>query len=378
MSLHRRRSRHSELPEYQLLEDVAEGVDDDALAFQLSGLPDYFTPWWREPLGKWRALQKLQFFQLITALAHAFQFIAVIASSNAGYVKLIVPYYVWPKRDAPYQGFTYKQYAIGNYRIDVAIYVFFLLSFTYQFFASQVFFQSWAQRLLVNYTQPWRWAEYSISASLMATIFAVLSNVTDLTFIYVIFAGFFTVMLLGYAQERVMAAFKHRESEDMYRVELVERIEYNIINSRKRRDTDNDTLEALEALKPPAARKISWLRLFGLHFLGWVLFAAITSTFAVRFVMATRGGAARPPTWVYGLYAAQLLIFASFGLTQLVQQFMLFQTTDVRKCQTIALGTEAAYTVLSLAAKSVLGWVLYAELLAEKNITYPTLTCILS
>ena len=68
-------------------------------------------------------------------------------------------------------------------------------------------------------------------------------------------------------------------------------------------------------------------------------------------------GADTVPGFVYGIFAAQLVFFTSFGLNQWLQYRRVGPWSDY------AFG-EKAYLVLSLGAKSVLAWQIFGGSLA--------------
>ena len=105
------------------------------------------------------------------------------------------------------------------------------------------------------------------------------------------------------------------------------------------------------------------------HVLGWLVFSAVAGIFVVKFDLAISNAPNDVPSWVTALYASQFAIMSSFGVVQLVESVLIFRAPSAR-CPRIAIAAEFAYTGLSLTAKSVLAWVLFANLLAEKNISY--------
>lgn len=58
-----------------------------------------------------------------------------------------------------------------------------------------------------------------------------------------------------------------------------------------------------------------------------------------------------PPSFVYAIIALQVLLFMSFGFVQLFQLYCNFRYSEL------------AYTVLSLVAKTILGYMIYANVL---------------
>ena len=67
-------------------------------------------------------------------------------------------------------------------------------------------------------------------------------------------------------------------------------------------------------------------------------------------------GADEVPGFVYAITIVQLVLFAAFGLNQALQY------RQVARWRSYLVG-EAAYVVLSLAAKSLLAWLIFANVL---------------
>jgi len=291
----------------------------------------------------------------VTAGLHAAQ-AAVILYFVAGLgltkrTPVHIPYVTWPDRNAPpcKQHFGYGMYKDGSIDIGYCIFGFFMLSATFQLIAAWPLWNKYIDLLLDWYVQPFRWIEYSVSASLMAVIYALLSGIQETTFIYNIFISFFTVMMLGLLQEIGMATIKRRQWE--------------------REDAGE---------KQKAIVGTPYLVAFLPHLLGWIVFIGVVSVFAVAFFLATtQPGKPKPPTWVYGLYISQFIVMGSFAFVQIWEQVRLLHAQTRSECMRLALRSEFAYTILSLAAKSSLCWVLFVYLLAEKSIDYnaPAASC---
>ncbi len=144
-----------------------------------------------------------------------------------------------------------------------------------------------------------RWVEYSMSATLMVLLIAAYSGITDITALIAIAGANVAMILFGWLQE---------------------------------------------VMNPPGRATTTMLPFwFG-------VFAGITPWIAIA---VNLGGAAQVPGFVYGIYFAQLAFFFSFGLNQWLQY------RGVRRWSDYAYG-EKTYLVLSLIAKSVLAWQIYA------------------
>ena len=68
------------------------------------------------------------------------------------------------------------------------------------------------------------------------------------------------------------------------------------------------------------------------------------------------GGPARPPTFVYAITVIELVLFFSFALNMFVQYRQVGRWRDY-------VSGEVTYILLSLGAKSVLAWLIFANVL---------------
>lgn len=148
-----------------------------------------------------------------------------------------------------------------------------------------------------------RWIEYSLSASIMMVAIAVLSGVTDLSLLIAIFALDAVMNLLGLAME--------------------------IYNQGK--------------------AKPNWLAYFiGVKagFVPWLIFG-------VYIWGANVYGSGSIPTFVYWIYLSMFLLFGSFAANMLLQYRKTGQWKDY-------LYGERVYMILSLVAKTLLAWQVFA------------------
>lgn len=148
-----------------------------------------------------------------------------------------------------------------------------------------------------------RWVEYSFSATLMIVLIASYSGITEITAIIGIAGANVAMILFGWLQER---------------------------------------------MNPSDRTSTSMLAFW----FGCVAGIAPWIAIAVNIF-----GADTVPGFVYGIFAAQLVFFSSFGLNQWLQYRGLGPWSDY------AFG-EKAYLALSLAAKSVLAWQIFGGSLA--------------
>ena len=148
-----------------------------------------------------------------------------------------------------------------------------------------------------------RWVEYSFSATLMIVLIASYSGITEVTAVIGIAGANVAMILFGWLQER---------------------------------------------MNPPGRASTSMVAFW----FGCVAGIAPWIAIAVNIF-----GAETVPGFVYGIFAAQLVFFSSFGLNQWLQY------RGVGPWSNYAFG-EKAYLVLSLGAKSVLAWQIFGGSLA--------------
>jgi hypothetical protein len=266
-------------------------------------------------------------FEACTALAHLVQGSVLLGIAESYQVPLNIPYVVWPENGKGMFSFHVKSQ--GHIDLKFCLVAFFFLSASFQaLFTVSPGLQNIFERYQV---QPLRWIEYSFSASLMAIIYAVLQGICNVLFLELIFATFFLCMMLGLIQEVGMYVYKSKFENTKSRLRFA---------------------------------------VFLPHLLGWVAFTSTILVFIISFQLSVSHSKTHPPTWVYGLYSSQFIVMSGFGFTQLVQQILFFKSSSVMQRKRVALNGELAYTIQSLLAKSVLCWVLYAHILAEKDIQY--------
>jgi hypothetical protein len=286
------------------------------------------APIWRAK--KWNVFQWIQLFSIVTALFHLCQGMAILVLGQDKTVPTHIDLQLWPMRgsNSTLNHFSALQKNTGNVSLAGMIAGFFFLSFFFQFVAVTFFWNIYASLLRYRCIQPFRWIEYSISASLMTLIFALLIGIKETSSLWTLFMSMTAVMLLGLLQEYQLT-FKRSFPQ----------------------------LTKLEYFLP--------------HFIGWIAFFSPITVFITKFSLSISNGPSKPPGWVYGIYASQFVVFGSFGLNQMVQQVRLYRNyKNDSQCAKITVRHEAVYVVLSLTAKSILAWVLYFNLLAESSISY--------
>jgi bacteriorhodopsin len=155
----------------------------------------------------------------------------------------------------------------------------------------------------INYA---RWIEYSVSASIMVVLIAMLAGITGVYALIGLFAANAAMILFGLLMER----------------------------------------------ENPPGRPVRWLPFW----LGCVIGAApwVAIAVAVGGAEAESGGV---PTFVFAIFVSLFVLFNSFAIN------MALQYRRVGRWREYRFG-ESAYLVLSLVAKSALAWQVFAGALA--------------
>lgn len=173
------------------------------------------------------------------------------------------------------------------------------------------------ERLLARSRQPFRWAEYSISATLMVLLIGSLSGITNVASLIGIAGANVAMILFGHRMERVNEGPPDRSGQGVTWQPFV------------------------------------WGCLVGLF--PWA--AIVVNTLGSEFTKADT--AQGPPGFVYGIIASLFVLFMSFAVVQFLQ--MRARTRGGRFADPAT--TETAYLVLSLVAKSLLAWQIFANVL---------------
>jgi Heliorhodopsin len=167
--------------------------------------------------------------------------------------------------------------------------------------------RGWYERTITRGINPARWAEYSISASLMVVLIAMLPGITNLYALIGLFAVNAAMILFGWLMERE---------------------------------------------NPPGQPVTWWAFVFGC-IVGIVPWIAITIALVVS---QSEGDGV--PGFVYGIFVSLFLLFNCFALNQWLQYRRKGRFADY-------VYGEKVYLVLSLVAKSALAWQVFAGTLAD-------------
>lgn len=255
--------------------------------------------------------------------------------------------------------------------IATIVVMFFLLSAIFQY-TQCIFKTAYKQRIEVNGVNELRYVEYCLSASLMMILIACVVGVFDVFTHILLFTCTFLCMILGLVADfvRVLTATMKEVNENEPTTASAE----SIINARIFPSQAVGETQKLVESRPSLNLAIThggWI-MWGLHFMGWV--AILVPYFAVfmvaYFTTASKswdclqkqaGDLPDVPPFVTWIIFVQFLLFASFGGVQFVQ-FYMAGIPNYNK-ESVGTGTELAFIILSLGAKSILGWVAASQII---------------
>ena len=246
-------------------------------------------------------IRPLRRLNLIAGFLHAASLTAVLALANGFSLPVTTTYYL----DGPGKGFT-PPVLLFNLRIAYAIAAFFGLSAVFHFVvASPKFFSRYAASLMAG-RNIFRWVEYSLSSSIMIILIAQLNGISEIAALIAIFGVNVSMILFGWLQEKYTTP------------------------------GDGDLLPFAFGC---IAGAVPWL------------------IFVLKLVAPNSPPGNTVPGFVYGIVATLFVLFNCFALVQWKQY------RAKGKWANYLLG-ERTYIVLSLVAKSLLAWQIFASTLA--------------
>lgn len=249
-----------------------------------------------------RQLRSLRRWNTGVGVVHLVQAVVIVAISNDFAIPVVAPVQTGP----PGTALTVEK-VFFDVRFSLAIALFLFLAAVDHLLMATPGIVSWYERHLgrgVNYA---RWIEYSISASVMIVLIAMLPGITNLYALIGLFAVNAAMILFGLLMERV--------------------------NGRD-------------------GRVDWWPFVFGC-LVGIVPWVAI----GIALLTSQQEGDG-VPGFVYGIFVSLFLLFNCFALNQWLQYRRRGRFADY-------LFGERVYLVLSLVAKSALAWQVYAGTLAD-------------
>ncbi len=242
---------------------------------------------------------RLRLFNLIAGGAHAVQGVAMLALSN-GLTLPVSATFATTQPGQPVDGSRLS--TLFSYRLGPAVAAFSLLSAAFHFLVASPWGFPRYQRELAAHRNRFRWVEYSLSASLMIVLIAGITGVTDIAALIALFGVNASMILFGWLME-----------------------------TTSQRGTKTD-----------------WTPFVFGSIAGVVPWIAI--------VIYLFGAGEGMPNFVYGIFVSLFVFFNSFAINQWLQYRAHGRWHDY-------LHGERVYIVLSLLAKSLLAWQIFANVL---------------
>jgi len=249
-----------------------------------------------------RDIGRLRGYNLVVGLIHLVQGIAMLALSTDFFLPVTRGFLTGPPGTAPAQE-TWFNVALGP-----AVAAFLFLAAIDHLLMAAPGVNRWYSGMLARERNDARWIEYSISASLMIVLIAMICGVSDIAALIAIAGVNACMIFFGLVHERI-----------------------NRANSGR----------------------VNWMPYLYGCFAGAVPWAIIALQLASSEDRAADGG---PPTFVYGIVASLFLLFNTFSVN------MVLQYKRVGPWRSYLFG-ERAYILLSLIAKTALAWQVFANVL---------------
>lgn len=273
----------------------------------------------------------LRVFTLLTAAVHAAggAITIVVGQRRDQHFATYVSYMKWPEEAG--KSFEFVRVKATTLSLMGLVASFFFLSFAFQFFpaAYTPLWQNTLERLTTKGIQPYRWVEYSASASCLLLVAAALGGIDDLHFLLLIFGSTWAVMMLGWIQENTAY----------------------YIRAATRKSAPHKAIGLVEFVAP--------------HLVGWVPYIMVWFALFHKFQLASHG--AHLPAWLNLVYVFNIVVFSCFGVNQAWQMARLYGRPEAAELKHIALQHEFVYVFLSLAAKSVTAYFLLSGMLASSK-----------
>ena len=245
------------------------------------------------------SVEQLRPYNLVAALLHAAQAAAVLVFANAFSLPVRASYMTGP----PGPGVGTRTVTLFDLRFAWAIAAFFALSAVAHLIVAGPAWRSY-QVLLAKHRNPYRWLEYSLSASIMIVLIAMLVGIDDVAALIALVGVNAAMIGFGWLQERY---------ED-----------------------------------PGGSLGPFWLGSL----------AGIVPWVAIGVYLGGPGADLHPPAFVYAIFASLFVAFNCFAVNQWLQY------KQVGRWREYLVG-ERVYVTLSLVAKSLLAWQIFASTLAS-------------
>lgn len=236
-------------------------------------------------------------------LLHAVQAIAILAIAKAAPLPIVIGYMTGPPGSGQYAGPN----QLFDLRVDLLVVLFLALA-AVDHLSVATWARGWYDRQVALGVNPARWAEYSISASVMVVLIGLLAGIDQITAVIAIFGVNAAMILFGLVMEQV-----------------------NIGR---------------------APGDVNWTPFIFGCIAGAVPWIAIAAQLAIS---SSEGGEA--PAFVYVIFVTLFILFNTFALNMWLQYRGKGRWAS-------AVHAERVYLWLSLAAKSALAWQVYFGALA--------------
>lgn len=248
-------------------------------------------------------LRKLRNFNVFMGLLHLVQAVAVWVLSTDFSLPVIANFLNF---DLQSQELVPKAEVLLDLPIGPLVAGFLLLS-SIAHFAVSTFGYKWYAKKISSHINPARWIEYSFSSSLMLVVIAMLVGIYELSTLIMLVGANASMILFGWMMEL------HNQ-----------------------------------ALRKDSSEKTDWSAfIFG-------CIAGIIPWIAIAIYLFSAGeGEFKAPSFVYWIYFSIFIFFNSFAINQVLQY------KGVGKWKDYLYG-ERAYIILSLVAKSLLAWQVFA------------------
>lgn len=246
-------------------------------------------------------MHRLRPFNLVAGIAHLVQAVAILALSTDFSLPVSAMFATGPPGQAP-SGDRVEE--LFSYPLGPAVALFSLLSAFFHLLVASPWGWPRYQAELSAGRNRFRWVEYSLSASLMIVLIAGITGITDVVALLGLFAVNAAMIWFGWLME-----------------------------------TRNDAGEGVD----------------------WSPFVFGSIAGAVPWIgiaVYLFGAGSAVPNFVYGIFATIFVAFNCFAVVQYLQYRAKGRWADY-------LHGERAYIVLSLVAKSLLAWQLFANVLTE-------------
>jgi hypothetical protein len=244
---------------------------------------------------------RLRRLNVIVGSVHALQAVVILAIATAASLPVTASFLLGPPGDGDFGAAS-----LGSVRVDWVVAAFLLLAAVDHLTVSGGRPRRWSEANVARGINPARWWEYSISASLMVVLIAMLAGVSELVALIALFGANAAMILFGLVQERV--------------------------------NLDRDQVDWRPFVYGCAVGAVPWVAITA---------QLVTST--------TEGDGV--PGFVVAIFITLFLLFNSFAVNMWLQYRGRGRWADPAFA-------ERMYLILSLVAKSALAWQVYAGALA--------------